>query len=102
MYTIRLGAKRSAGHGWVHYDEQFMLRKALNPSSSWAVVNTELWLLYMNNSGKIYGSGGAFNIETLLLAPCFGGDNLRVNETLHMLSMREYTYRIAYGNTHHS
>jgi hypothetical protein len=38
------------------------LIKALNPSSSWAVVDTELWLLYMNNSGKIYGSGGAFNI----------------------------------------
>ena len=62
MYTIRLGAKRLAGHGWVHYDEQFRLRKALNPSSSWAVVDTELWLLYMNNSGKTYGSGGAFNI----------------------------------------
>ena len=62
MYTIRLGAKRLAGHCWVHYDEQFRLRKALNPSSSWAVVDTELWLLYMNNSGKTYGSGGAFNI----------------------------------------
>ena len=61
MYTIRLGAKRLAGHGWVHYDEQCRLRKALNPSSSWAVVDTELWLLYMNNSGKTYGSG-AFNI----------------------------------------
>ena len=62
MHTIRLGAKRLAGHDWVHYDEQFRLRKALNPSSSWAVVDTELWLLYMNNSGKTYGSGGAFNI----------------------------------------
>ena len=34
MIKIRFGAKRSAGHGWVHYDEQFRLRKALNPSSS--------------------------------------------------------------------
>ena len=25
-------------------------------------MDRELWLLYMNNSGKIYGSGGAFNI----------------------------------------
>ena len=25
-------------------------------------MDTELWLLYMNNSGKTYDSGGAFNI----------------------------------------
>ena len=62
MYTIRLGANRSACHGWVHYDEHIRLRKTLNPSSSWAVVYTELWLLYMNSSDNIYGSGGSLNI----------------------------------------
>ena len=25
-------------------------------------MDTELWLRYMNNSGKTFGSGGAFNI----------------------------------------
>jgi hypothetical protein len=73
MYTIRLGAKWSAGHGWVHYDEQIRLRKTLNPSSSWAVVYTELWLLYMNNSDNIYGSGGSLNIGNSTIVHKGGG-----------------------------
>lgn len=31
--------------GWVQYDEQFRLRKARYPTSSWGVVDMELWLL---------------------------------------------------------
>ena len=47
MQTIRLGAKRNTGFGWKLYDEQFRLRKAQEPVSSWAIIDTELWLLYM-------------------------------------------------------
>ena len=47
MHTVRLGAKRSSGLGFKFYDEQYRLRKASNPSSSWGIVDQELWLLYM-------------------------------------------------------
>jgi len=49
MNTIRLGAKQST-IGWRLYDEQFRLRKAQNPTSSWANIDTELWLLYMHGA----------------------------------------------------
>ncbi|KAJ8303595.1 hypothetical protein KUTeg_019991 [Tegillarca granosa] len=47
MHDIRLGASRIRGMGWRSYDEQFRLRKAVDPSSSWGQVDTELWLKYM-------------------------------------------------------
>ena len=48
MHTIRIGSKRS--EGWLVYNEQFRLRKAQDPSSSWAVIDQELWLLYLTSS----------------------------------------------------
>ena len=50
MYTIRIGSKRMSGSGWIQYDEQYRLRKAMNPSSSWSIMDSELWLLYMNSN----------------------------------------------------
>ncbi|XP_062588298.1 uncharacterized protein LOC134249974 [Saccostrea cucullata] len=47
MHTIRLGASRSSGLGWRDYDIQFRLRKGQNPNISFANVDQELWLLYM-------------------------------------------------------
>ena len=47
LHSIRLGASRFSGQGWILYDEQFRLRKASNPASSWGEMDTELWLLYM-------------------------------------------------------
>lgn len=49
MHVVRLGADRSAT-GWKLYDEQFRLRKAQDPASSWAQVDYELWLFYMQGS----------------------------------------------------
>ena len=43
IHTIRLGAKRS--QGWKNYDEQFRLRKSQDPTSSWALIDPEFWLL---------------------------------------------------------
>ncbi|KAJ8318056.1 LOW QUALITY PROTEIN: hypothetical protein KUTeg_003147 [Tegillarca granosa] len=48
IHTIRLGASRSSGDSWKTYDIQFRLRKFKNPEMSWAVVDQELWLLYMS------------------------------------------------------
>ncbi|CAG2197012.1 unnamed protein product [Mytilus edulis] len=40
-----MAASRGYSGGWVHYDEQFRLRKVFSPFSSWGVVDMELWLL---------------------------------------------------------
>jgi hypothetical protein len=46
---------------WVNYDEQYRLRKATSPSSSWGVVDMELWMLCVSipPSGNI----GFGNVE---------------------------------------
>ena len=51
MQVIRLGATRGSGLGWKVYDEQFRLRKSHDPASSWAIIDTELWLLHMQPTG---------------------------------------------------
>jgi hypothetical protein len=48
MHVIRLAASRVSNLGWVSYDEQFCLRKARVPQSSWVDVDVELWLLYVS------------------------------------------------------
>ncbi|XP_069114905.1 uncharacterized protein [Argopecten irradians] len=50
IQTIRLGAGRCNGMGWRSYDEQFRLRRSQDPCSSWATVDTELWLIYLSPS----------------------------------------------------
>ncbi|CAG2212813.1 unnamed protein product [Mytilus edulis] len=60
MQTVRLGAKRYAGLGWKLYDEQLRLRRSQEPAGSWSVIDTELWLLYMQPAGPI--NGPEFNI----------------------------------------
>lgn len=42
LKTIRSAARTS--HGWITYDEQFRLRRAINPSMLWGDINTTLWL----------------------------------------------------------
>ena len=41
-----MGAKQYVD-GWLVYDEQFRIKKANYPSVSWAIVDQELWLLFM-------------------------------------------------------
>ncbi|CAC5400947.1 unnamed protein product [Mytilus coruscus] len=59
MSIIRLGAKRCNNLGWKHYDEQFRLRKAFAPTGSLATVDSELWLIYINDSteNKSFSTG---------------------------------------------
>ena len=53
MQSVRLGSKRCVGLGWKAYDEQFRLRKVQGPTSSWAAIDTELWLLLMQPVGNV-------------------------------------------------
>jgi hypothetical protein len=41
MHIVRMAASRGYSLGWVNYDEQYRLRKATSPSSSWGVVDME-------------------------------------------------------------
>ena len=50
LSNIRLGSQRFQGIGWKLYDEQYRLRKAYDPSSSWAIIDSDLWLLYMSKA----------------------------------------------------
>ncbi|KAJ8319735.1 hypothetical protein KUTeg_002713 [Tegillarca granosa] len=51
MHDIRLGASRIRGMGWRSYDEQFRLRKAVDPSSSWG----QMWLQFLAYfNGSVY------------------------------------------------
>ena len=38
LHTVRMAAFRGHSLGWVHYDEQYRLRKVLNSVSSWGAV----------------------------------------------------------------
>lgn len=42
--TIRLAAVQFSGFGWRAYDEQFRLRRAADPTSSWGQMDVELWV----------------------------------------------------------
>lgn len=48
MSMVRLAASRGSGLGWVSFDEQYRLRKARSPESSWAIVDMELWVIYVS------------------------------------------------------
>ena len=47
MHVIRMAAARFAGRGWMEYDRQFRLRQQFHPNRSWAIINGELWALFV-------------------------------------------------------
>lgn len=49
MHTVRFAASRGSNTGWVGYDEQYRLRKARFPYTSWRDIDMELWLLYVSS-----------------------------------------------------
>lgn len=62
--TIRLAAAQFPGPSWRAYDEQFRLRKAADPSSSWGEMDMELWVtvaaaasIRSSNPNNTAGSG---------------------------------------------
>ena len=68
MHNIRLASSRSSNNGWVIYDEQLRSKRVCYPSSSWCLIDQELWILYVatnnsscaNNASHIRG----LNIQT--------------------------------------
>lgn len=48
MYTVCFGASRTVGLSWKNYGIQLRLKKEKNSNMSWAVVDQELWLMYVN------------------------------------------------------
>jgi len=52
MCNIRIAAKRCSQYnfGWKQFDEQFRLKLAQSPTSSWANIDLELWLLCINQN----------------------------------------------------
>ncbi|CAG2222768.1 unnamed protein product [Mytilus edulis] len=45
MQSIRLASSRGTNNGWAVYDDQYRLKKERFPSSSWGVIDKELWVL---------------------------------------------------------
>ena len=58
IHTIRLAASRTSTLGWRQYDEQFRLRRAADPTSSWSFIDSELWLLYVHSAFSVTGQSG--------------------------------------------
>lgn len=52
LHDIRLGASRcgEGDLGWKKYDEQFRLRRSIDPTKQWSKVDYELWLMFMTSS----------------------------------------------------
>jgi hypothetical protein len=50
MQNIRLAASSCQNNGWLVYDEQYRLKKARFPFSSWGVIDQELWILCVTTS----------------------------------------------------
>lgn len=52
LNNIRTAAKRCGNNlGWKNYDETFRLKKAQDPSYDWGTIDTELWLMFVNQTG---------------------------------------------------
>lgn len=75
MHDVKLGANRSTGLGWREYDQQFRLKKARMPSTSWGQVDQELWLIYMNNMGLPANSIQTLRKPGSSQAKCFEFNN---------------------------
>ena len=54
--TIRAASHQFPGLGWRAYDEQFRLRRAADPASSWADMDLELWVTVAAMSGGLGAS----------------------------------------------
>lgn len=58
---IRLAGSRSPN--WWKYDEQFRQLKASNSSSSWGIINVELWLINISSLVGLSTTPGQLNAQ---------------------------------------
>ena len=61
--TIRLASIQFSGFGWRTYDEQFCLRRAADPSSSWGEMDLELWVTVAAAATVGYGPRQVSNLH---------------------------------------
>ena len=61
--TIRLASIQFSGFGWRTYDEQFRLRRAADPSSSWGEMDLELWVTVAAAATVGYGPRQVSNLH---------------------------------------
>ena len=54
---VRTAAARHSGFGWRKYDIQFRMRQHIQPHRSWAVIDGELWAMYVQTSGPVVSFG---------------------------------------------
>lgn len=71
MHLIRLAESRSA-NDWLSYDQQYRLRKAYNPTTSWSDLDNELWGLYMTPTQY---HATTFNSSVVQKGKCFEYNN---------------------------
>lgn len=69
MHNIRLAAGRQGHLGWAKYDEQFRLKMERHPTSSWGVVDVELWVMFISPGQLQQSPSHSFDRDT------WGGNN---------------------------
>lgn len=76
MQSIRFAASKFVNSGWVQYDEQYRLKKARYPESSWGIIDQELWvLLVATESVRSFNP----NFESKFDARSYSGSGQRSN-----------------------
>lgn len=58
MHTVRLASTWGSRLGWVSYDEKLRLQEAKYRESSWAVIDMELWVLYVVTHQRMFSLNG--------------------------------------------
>ncbi len=56
-HIVRMAASRYPGFGWRIYDQNFRLRQQSHPHRSWAILDGELWSLYVTAPSHRDSSG---------------------------------------------
>ena len=89
MQTVRTAASRGCPGGWVLYDEQYRLRKAHFPASSWGVVDSELWMFYVTTPNNIQVNNPVNSSPSLVRNNLSYSSNSQNNGNINMTSTQK-------------
>jgi hypothetical protein len=59
-YLVREAASKFGGWGWRDYDVQFRLRQRFHPQNSWAIIDGELWSIFVAVPNSVPNAEGSF------------------------------------------
>jgi hypothetical protein len=71
LVLIRLTASMGYFRGWIQYDEQYRLQKAISSCSSWGEVDMELWMMCVSPPHSP-PSGSSFSTQLSHIALMLG------------------------------